>query len=101
MSDENLITESEVIVDHAVRLADGTILVADAGYANGDLWIWIRNLEKTFVEYAVIFSDPEKTKIIQYVWPRMKIEENYEGFTRLTTITVNDDGQISIRMRKP
>lgn len=84
-----------------VQLADGTELNADAGYANGDLWIWLNNASKgnkDFLKAVRLFADPAKTAEIKYtVVP--DVEQTWENMTLLTTVT-ETDGKLSIRMRK-
>lgn len=84
-----------------VLLADGTELTADAGYANGDLWIWMKNPSKgnkDFLKIARLFADPVKTAEIRYmVTPDM--EQTWQDMTQLTTVNLLD-GKLRVRMRK-
>lgn len=84
-----------------VQLADGTELNADAGYANGDLWIWLNDASKgnkDFLKAVRLFSDPAKTAEIKYT-AAPTVEQIWENMTQLTTVTLTD-GKLSIRMRK-
>lgn len=85
-------------LEPGIYLADGTFLPGSAGYANGDLWVWPET-DQSLVEMVLIFGDPEKTARIMYVITE-KEAQTWEGFTRLTTAKVDEDGNIAIRMRK-
>lgn len=83
-----------------VYLADGTYIQGQAGYANGDLWIWTEaDSGQTLVGMVTLFADPEKTRIIRDVISERTIQQ-WEGFTRMTTAKIDEDGIISIRMRR-
>lgn len=84
-----------------VQLADGTDLLADAGYANGDLWIWLKDDSKgnkDFLKVVRLFADPAKTAEIKYA-AAPDVEQIWSDMTQLTTVTLTD-GKLSIRMRK-
>lgn len=85
-----------------VELADGTMLNASAGYANGDLWIWMADAEDSdndMLRLVTIFTDPEKTARIICHTPG-GVRQEWEGFTKLDAATTSD-GKINLRMRKP
>ena len=85
-----------------VELADETFLNADAGYANGGLWVWMRDPEdpdNSFVYLVGLFSDSTKTAVIKYYGPG-GTEQQWEGMTKPVTINTDDEGKISIRMKK-
>jgi len=96
------IISAEIKIDpdrSIVALADGTELSGSAGYANGDLWIWINNSESVdFLQLVTLFSDPKKTTIITYRGPG-SIEDRWEGFTKLVTVQVNEDST-DFRLRR-
>lgn len=84
-----------------VELADGTSLAADAGFANGDLWIWLKDASKgnkDFLRIVRLFSDPAKTAEIKYT-AAPNVEQIWSDMTQLTTVTLTD-GALSVRMRK-
>lgn len=85
-----------------VELTDGTCLYASAGYANGDLWVWMKDPDDNDNDicYLVeLFTDNEKTAVVKYHSPG-DVEQKWEGFNDLYTITKDADGRISVRMRK-
>lgn len=82
-----------------VYLSDGTYLNADAGYANGDLWIWMRDAETDLSTVFNLFYDRQMTSHIQYVITEDTVQ-TWDWFMRLTTLQVDEDGKVSIRMRK-
>lgn len=86
-------------ITRGVYMADGTYLKADAGYANGDLWIWMRDNTVTITDVFPLVSDPEKTRKITYVITT-KSQETWEGFTRVVTLSTDYDNYVSIRLRK-
>lgn len=86
-------------ITRGVYLADGTYLKADAGYANGDLWIWMRDNTVTITDVFPLISNKAKTKTITYVITPTS-QETWEGFTRVVTLSTDYDGYVSIRMRK-
>lgn len=84
-----------------VELADSTVLNADAGYANGDLWVWMKDDSKgnkDFLKAVKLFATPEKTSVIRY-FVTENLKQEWEGMTDLITVTVVD-GRINIRLRK-
>lgn len=91
--------QTDPAANRGVYLADETKLNAEAGYANGDLWIWMSDHELSMLQVATIFSDPEKTRIIRYVITDDEIQE-WTGFTNMTTLKMDEDGYISVRMRR-
>lgn len=82
-----------------VYLSDGTYLNADAGYANGDLWIWTRDAKMDLSTVFNLFYDRQMTSHIQYVITEDTVQ-TWDWFMRLTTLQVDEDGKVSIRMRK-
>jgi len=87
-------------MEPGIYLADGTFLPGSAGYANGDLWIWTEaDSGQTLVGMVTLFADPEKTRIIRDVITQTVVQE-WEGFTRMTTAKIDEDGIVSIRMRR-
>lgn len=91
--------QPEEEIRKGVYLADGTYLNAEAGYANGDLWIWMRDNTVTITDVFPLVSDPEKTRKITDVITA-NTQQTWEGFTRLVTMSTDYDNYVSVRLRK-
>lgn len=99
-AENEVIQAPEEEIRTGVYLADETYIQGQAGYANGDLWIWTEaDSGQTLVGMVTMFADPEKTRIIRDVITQTVVQE-WEGFTRMTTAKVDEDGIVSIRMRR-
>ena len=73
-------------------LNDGTTIEdGSCGYSDRRLWCWISGY--TMQEAAAIFFDTNKTTKIVYQYGDMSDE--YDGFTVLTHLMIDDDGQVS------
>lgn len=83
-----------------VRLANGTELSADAGYANDNLWIWMDDSVMDLATAFRTFNDPGLTSRITYMITPDFVQA-WEGFTRLTTLQHDEDGKIRIMLTKP
>ena len=71
---------------------DGTTIEnGSCGYSQGFLWCWIHGY--TMQEAAAIFFDPNKTGKITYEYGEMS--DDYVGFTNLTNLFIDVDGQVS------
>lgn len=78
-------------------LQDGTqIENGSCGYADGRLWCWVTGY--TMPEAAQVFFNPEKTGTIRFEYGEMADE--YEGYTVCTNLLINDDGQISVCLKR-
>lgn len=90
-------SKEELIANRGVYLADGTFVDADAGYSNGDLWVWIKDESMSLLQAVTLFGDATKTASITYeVTSRER--QTWEGFTKMITANVDYDGKISIRL---
>ena len=79
-----------------VILNNGTILEnAEAGYADGFLWIWF---DGTMQQAAELFLDPANTSVITFQYGEM--QDVYEGYTDCTVIKASADGTLSVCMTK-
>lgn len=74
----------------AVVLADGTKLYTDegAGAASGALWCWLHDI--TIAEAAALFLDPEKTRVIKFVYGQYM--DVFEGFTTVLCFQKTERG---------
>ena len=78
-------------------LMDGTrIENGSCGYAEGRVWCWITGY--TMPEAAAVFFDPAKTGRITFEYGEMS--DVYEGYTVCTNLLINDDGQVSVCLKK-
>lgn len=79
-----------------VILADGTEWEnADAGYADGVLWLYLHG--RTMMEVLPAITDPEKMAEIIYEYGEESII--YEGFTDIRAILNREDG-CSVGLKK-
>lgn len=82
-----------------IILADGTRIPGAGGFDGEEsLWIWTK--EGDIVSLFALFTDPGKTKTISHSINE-KVDQTWEGYTRLTDLKVRADGEISIRMKLP
>ena len=80
-----------------IVLADGTVLEnCTCSYAEHMLWCMAHNM--TINEAFAVFSNPEKTRILKYVYGTY--EKVYEGFTELNVIKVSEF-TVDIRLIRP
>lgn len=78
-------------------LADGTKLEeAEAGYASGNLWCWIPNC--SMATAFGLFTNPNRTRKIIFQYGEM--QDEYNGFTTCTNVSVDPDGRASVCMTK-
>lgn len=78
-------------------LADGTILEnSTCGYAEHNLWCYVKGL--TFAEAFTVFSNPEKTKIIKFIYGDN--EDTYDGFTEINLIK-SSEFTVDVRLVRP
>lgn len=78
-------------------LNDGTILEgSEAGYADGFLWLYITGM--SLQDAAIMAFNPEKTRKITFQYENM--QEIYEGFTVCTNLHIDQDGLVSVCLKK-
>jgi hypothetical protein len=79
-------------------LNDGTEI--EGGHAGissrGNLWMWFTGY--TMAQAVMMFLDPEKTERI--VFMAGETEEVYEGYTEMTSINVDANGQFHVGMKR-
>lgn len=79
-------------------LNDGTEIAG--GYAGmssrGNLWLWFTGY--TMAQAVTMFLDPAKTARI--VFSAGEAEEIYEGYTNMTSINVDANGQFHVGMQR-
>ena len=81
----------------AIILGDGTVLEnSHCGYADRDLWCFVKG--KEMAECFQIFSDTEKTSVIQCHILSKKYQ--YTGFTELLLVK-KSDSTVDIRLTWP
>lgn len=80
-----------------VRMADGTILDAEAGLAGPSLWIWW-NDGTSIATAARIAGNPGKTATLTAVLPGS--EQVWEGYTRCVLVKVDASGRTCARMQR-
>ena len=80
-----------------LSLADGTRLEGSCGFSDRSLWCWISG--RTMADCFSLFSDSEKTKLIDS--PGIKTGIRYKGFTVLELIKTGTDafGRMTIDVR--
>lgn len=86
-----------------VILADGTVLNADAGFASGNLCVWMREAndpDNDLIRLASVFLDKQKTGRIRFEVAAEASAQEWDGMTRLVEIKVDGEGKISVRMRR-
>ena len=77
---------------------DGSVIEnAEAGCADGSLWLYIPNC--TMQAAAAIGLDTDKNYRIRFQYGDM--EDVYTGFTACATLSVSGDGLASICLKKP
>ena len=78
-------------------LNDGTIIEnGEAGYSTGSICLWVTGM--TMQEAAMLFFDPSKTAVITFQYGQM--EDVYEGYTRCVLLLIDEDGEITITMKR-
>lgn len=82
-----------------VYLADGIFLNADAGQANGFLWIWMRDDSVDILTAAKLFSDSSRTENISYTITESQKQE-WDYFTKINLIRLEEENKVSIRMER-
>ena len=106
-SEEDIVTFPEdwaVIKPYhqTIVLNDDTVL---DGYAMrssiaDEVWIYPKSKTLSYLDLAMIFSNPDKTEVIQSNIMNDQFVE-YHGYTRLASITAQTDGTYIICMTKP
>ena len=84
--------------DFWVEMADGTELNAEAGCSGRNLWIFFKDPKMTILKATQICNNTAKTSRVVYHYPGG--EFIYEGYTTVTTVRVNDQDLIDVRLRK-
>lgn len=84
-------TGQRLILKDGTRIENGS-----CGYADGRLWCWVTGY--TIAEAAQVFCLPEKTDKIVYEYGEM--QDEYEGYIVCTHLLINDDGQVSVCLKK-
>lgn len=80
-------------------LADGTeYSEGECGYAEGVLWCYLPQ-GTGMNEAFTVFSDKNKTNRIIFHYGEM--QDEHIGFTDLTGVIKNADGQLSVRLMRP
>ena len=85
-----------------MTMADGTELDGHAvrtGMSEG-IWVFMDKSGIGYLEIVQIFSNPEKTSVIQSHEEEDRTE-TYTGYTRITSINVDNDGKFIINLAKP
>lgn len=97
--EESLIRKNEEF-DRTIVLADASELPGTGGLnkVNGDLWVWPSEITDA-TEAKRIFEDPSKTSRIIFRYSKIDQRE-YEGFSKLISISQSVVGDLSIRLRK-
>lgn len=90
------------IYKQTILLADGSII---DGYAarssiSDEVWVFPSNPDYGYLELIQLFSDPDKTAVIQSNTSE-DVHTIYEGYTRLASINSKTDGRFTICMTKP
>lgn len=76
---------TEEIQTPYLKLKSGEILKhSEAGYAEGSLWCWVNAAEATMTDVFRLFSDPEKTSVIELHYG--DIVTTFTGFIELQVI---------------
>lgn len=76
---------------------DGTTIEnGEAGYSGGFLWLYIVGM--TLPAVAAIAFDPAKTGHIVFQYGEM--QDEYDGFTVCTDLSIDNDGRVSVCMVK-
>ena len=75
---------------HELIMADYSVVsVSMAGVGQqGGLWIHVHN--KSFLECAQIFSNPDKTQLMRIEYDET-INDHFENYTNLVSLSVCDD----------
>ena len=86
-----------------IELADDTVI---DGYAmqstlfSDNLWVYPERTDYSYMDVALLFSDPNKTSII-----RVHMSETetviYTGYTRVSSINQDGDNKYTICLAKP
>ena len=78
-------------------LMDGTTIEdGRAGYSGGFLWLYFSGY--TLPEAALMLFDPNKTGKIAFQYGEM--QDDYEGFTVCTSLSIDMDGAISACLKR-
>lgn len=84
--------------DRKLILNDGTVI--EGGYSGlssrGNLWLWFTGY--TMAQAVMMFLDPAKTEKI--IFMAGDTEEIYEGYTNMTSINVDANGQFHVGMQR-
>ena len=80
-------------------LNDGTVIEGgEAGLSsNGNLWLWFTGY--SIMQAAMMFFDPEKTNRITFNQPG-DVNTVYEGYTNCTSISIENNGQLSVCLKR-
>lgn len=79
-------------------LKDGTIIEdGQAGYDEG--FLWLSTFSYSMAQAASIFLDPAKTETIIFRYGE-DMEATYQGYTDCINISINNDGKLSVCLRK-
>jgi len=84
-----------------VTLADGTVLLGDVSTSGNVLWIWIRDEQdphNSLPALSTVLSNQEATR--QIIMFRGKDLEEFEGFTKLSTVKLYDGVHVCGRLEK-
>ena len=73
-----------------------TIEDGRAGYSGGFLWLYFSGY--TLPEAALMLFDPNKTGKIAFQYGEM--QDDYEGFTVCTSLSIDMDGAISACLKR-
>ena len=80
-----------------LKFLDGSVIEdASCGSSGGVLWCWIPGV--SMLQAAQAFTDPGKTGKIIFEYGEMSTE--YDGYTFCSILMVEDDGKISVCMKK-
>lgn len=85
-----------------IKLRNGQVMNGRAQRSpfGNELYVYPEGVDHTYAELAEIFSDPEKTQVIQHNKSESEISL-FSGFTQLGSITAEDSGKYTVILRKP
>lgn len=80
-----------------IVMNDGTILAGgEIGFSDGKIWCFLK--ETDFASVYPLFSNPQKTVTLTFVYDEM--QDTYVGYTEMSAILKTYDG-INVLMSKP
>ena len=85
-----------------MTMADGTVLDAHIrkDTISGGIWVYMDETPMSYVEIVMIFSNPEKTSVMENHVSEEETEI-YTGYTRLVSINSGIDGKFILKLTRP